>query len=51
VHNFMVYTLEDVPIGAYDPHRLVNLGPGHWAIDGVVATPISTKRQVTNFPR
>jgi hypothetical protein len=34
VHNFMVYTIEDVPIGAYDPRRLVNLGLGHWAVDG-----------------
>jgi hypothetical protein len=34
VHNFMVYTMEDVPVGAYDPHRIANLGIGHWAADG-----------------
>jgi hypothetical protein len=34
VNNFMVYTVEDAPIGAYDSHQIVNLGLGHWAIDG-----------------
>jgi hypothetical protein len=34
VHNTMVYGMFNVPIGAYDPKRLVNLGLGHWGIDG-----------------
>jgi hypothetical protein len=34
VHNFMVYTMGDIPVGAYDSSRLANLGIGHGAIDG-----------------
>lgn len=34
VHNFMVYGMADIPVGAYDPRRLANLGIGHAAIDG-----------------
>jgi hypothetical protein len=34
VHNWMVYGMFNVPIGAYKPSRLVDLGLGHWAIDG-----------------
>ncbi|MET3906686.1 hypothetical protein ABID59_001017 [Bradyrhizobium sp. S3.3.6] len=34
VHNFMTYVTGDVPVGAYDPNRLANLGIGHGAIDG-----------------
>jgi hypothetical protein len=34
VHNTMVYGMMNIPIGAYEPNRLVNLGLGHWAIDG-----------------
>ena len=34
VHNFMIYGTGDVPVGAYDPNRLANLGIGHGAIDG-----------------
>jgi hypothetical protein len=34
VHNFMVYGTGDIPVGAYDPNRLANLGIGHGAIDG-----------------
>ena len=34
VHNFMIYGTGDVPVGAYDPKRLANLGIGHGAIDG-----------------
>jgi hypothetical protein len=34
VHNTMVYGMMNIPVGAYDPHRLVNLGLGHWAVDG-----------------
>jgi hypothetical protein len=36
VHNTMVYGMMLLPIGDYDPNRLVNLGLGHWAIDGGV---------------
>jgi hypothetical protein len=34
VHNFMTYLAGDIPVGAYDPNRLANLGIGHGAIDG-----------------
>src|SRR5207248_580276 len=34
VHNFMTYATGDIPVGAYDPSRLANLGIGHGAIDG-----------------
>jgi hypothetical protein len=34
VHNFMTYAMGDIPVGAYDPNRLANLGIGHAAIDG-----------------
>jgi hypothetical protein len=34
VHNWMVYGMFNVPVGAYNPSRLANLGLGHWAIDG-----------------
>lgn len=34
VHNTMVYGMANIPVGAYDAHRLVNLGLGHWSIDG-----------------
>src|SRR4029453_15840462 len=33
VDNYMVYITGDIPVGAYDPNRLANLGIGHWAID------------------
>jgi hypothetical protein len=33
VHNWMAYVTGDVPIGAYSPDRLTNLGAGHGAID------------------
>ena len=33
VHNYMVYALTNLPVGAYDSSRLVNLGLGHWGID------------------
>lgn len=32
-HNFMVYSMGNLPVGAYDPDRLVNLGLGHAAMD------------------
>ena len=34
VHNTMVYGMVNLPVGAYDASRIVNLGLGHWAIDG-----------------
>ncbi len=34
VHNFMTYVTGDIPVGAYDPNRLANIGIGHGAIDG-----------------
>ncbi len=34
VHNYMVYGMMNFPVGSYDPSRLVNLGLGHWAVDG-----------------
>jgi hypothetical protein len=30
----MTYLTGDIPVGAYDPTRLSNLGIGHAAIDG-----------------
>jgi hypothetical protein len=34
VNNYMVYVTGDVPVGAYDPSRLSNLGIGHGTVDG-----------------
>ena len=34
VNNFMTYVTGDIPVGAYSPTRLANLGLGHGAIDG-----------------
>jgi hypothetical protein len=34
VHNFMTYLTGDIPVGAYDPTRIANIGIGHGAIDG-----------------
>lgn len=34
VNNWMVYGMANLPVGAYDASRLVNLGLGHWSIDG-----------------
>jgi hypothetical protein len=36
VNNFMTFVMGDVPVGAYDPIRLANLGIEHGAIDGGV---------------
>src|SRR5712691_8476152 len=33
VDNYMVYITGDIPVGAYDPNRLANMGIGHGAID------------------
>jgi hypothetical protein len=34
VHNYMAYGMMNLPVGSYDAGRLVNMGLGHWAIDG-----------------
>jgi hypothetical protein len=34
VHNFMVYAMGDIPVGAYDINRLANMGLNHWSFDG-----------------
>ena len=36
VHNVMTYVTGNVPLGAYDPARLSNIGIGHGALDGGV---------------
>ena len=36
VHNYMTYVTGDIPVGAYDPTRLANIGIGHGAVDGGV---------------
>jgi hypothetical protein len=36
VHNFMTYVTGDIPVGAYNPARLSNIGIGHGALDGGV---------------
>jgi hypothetical protein len=33
VNNWMTYLTGDIPVGAYDPNRLSNIGIGHGAID------------------
>jgi len=34
VHNTMVYGMMNIPVGDYEANRLVNLGLGHWSVDG-----------------
>ena len=34
VNNYMVYATGNLPVGAYTPDRLANLGLGHWSVDG-----------------
>lgn len=34
VHNFMVYAMAGIPVGAYQKGRLANIGLNHWSIDG-----------------
>ena len=36
VHNFMTYATGNIPVGAYNPSRLSNIGIGHSALDGGV---------------
>jgi hypothetical protein len=33
VHNVMIYGTGDIPVGAYDPSRLSNIGIGHGTVD------------------
>jgi len=33
VHSWMTYVLGDLPVGAYDPQRIANIGLGHFAVD------------------
>lgn len=33
VNNILLYATGDIPVGAYDPRRLANLGIGHGAMD------------------
>jgi hypothetical protein len=33
VHNVMVYTTANIPVGAYNTQRLSALGIGHWSVD------------------
>jgi hypothetical protein len=33
VNNYMTYITGDIPVGAYDPSRIANIGIGHGAID------------------
>ncbi len=34
VNNYIVYAMGNLPVGAYEPNRLANLGLGHWSVDG-----------------
>jgi hypothetical protein len=44
VNNYMVYVTSNLPIGAYDPNRLANLGLGYWSADrGVGYTCLDPK--------
>ena len=43
VHNFMTYVTGDIPVGAYSPTRLANLGIGHAAIENNI--------DILSFPR
>lgn len=36
-NNWMVYLTGDIPVGAYDPKRLSNIGIGHGAVDSGAA--------------
>jgi hypothetical protein len=36
INNYMTYITGDIPVGAYDPARLSNIGIGHGAVDGGV---------------
>lgn len=33
VHNLMAYSMGNIPVGAYDPDRLANIGLGHASFD------------------
>jgi hypothetical protein len=42
-NNWMAYLMGDIPTGAYDPHRLSNIGIGHGAIDAGGYTYLNMK--------
>jgi hypothetical protein len=50
VNNYMTYVTGDIPVGAYDPFRISNIGIGHGAVDVEPATPISTRRPAMKSP-
>jgi hypothetical protein len=50
VNNYMVYGMMNFPVGAYDANRLVNLGLGHWSIDGGAGYTYFHPQPATNFP-
>ena len=31
--NWLAYTMAGIPVGAYDPNRLANMGLNHWSLD------------------
>jgi hypothetical protein len=33
-HNFTVYAMGGIPVGAYEQGHLANLGLNHWSLDG-----------------
>jgi hypothetical protein len=37
VNNYMIYLMGNAPVAEFDPTRLVNLGFGHWSVDGGAA--------------
>jgi hypothetical protein len=50
VNNWMTYATGDIPVGAYDPNRLSNIGIGHGAIDASGAYTYLNQTRGTNFP-
>ena len=49
VNNFMVYSRGGIPVGDYDPDRIVNLGDGHASWDNGLVRLISMPPQALNF--
>ena len=49
VNNYMTYITGDIPVGAYDPTRLSNIGIGHGAVDGGAVIPISIRKTGHEF--
>jgi hypothetical protein len=50
VNNFMTYAAGNIPIGAYDPARLANLGIGFGAIDAGGAYTYYNEKTGREFP-